>query len=265
VSRLFRKRLAAVLFPGQIAWALRERGLRARVSAHGVELTGSEGPTAWAPAISALGALLQERARPGVELAVVLSGRFAQCLVVPWPREVDDEEGNTYAAHHFRRVFGEAAAGWDVYTDCEATGGHRLACAVERELVAAIRMAAEDAKVRLISIEPLLARAFNQCRNRLGRGATLFLLAEPGRYYGAALDGGGWHGLRQGRLADASPSALGEALAREAGLCESDQMPIVVCAPAHGEPAGSAELAGRVRRVTFATPGAHAFAFMALA
>lgn len=238
MSPLSNKRLTAALFPDRVVWAVHE-GVRGRVTAHG-ERAGEP--------VAALGAVLDENKGRKLELALVLSGSLARCLVLPWPPEVEDEdEGAAYAAHQFRHVFGDAVDGWEVRFDTEARGAQRLACGIERSLIAAVRDAAKSRGVRLASIQPLLVSVFNQCRRAIGSQPTLFFLAEPGRYHGASLDGGEWHALRSGRLASDAPQELAEALAREAALFSKSPARVLLYAPEHGE-LGAAGMAG-LRRI----------------
>ena len=238
MSPLSSKRLAAALFPDRVVWAVRE-GLRERVVAHG-ERAGDP--------VTALGAVLDEHKARKLELSVALSGSLARCLVLPWPAEVEDEdEGATYAAHQFKHVFGDAVDGWEVRFDTEARGAQRLACGIERSLIAAVRDAAKSRGVRLASIQPLLVSVFNRCRRAIGSQPTLFFLAEPGRYHGASLEGVKWHALRSGRLASDAPQELAEALAREAALFGKPPARVLLYAPEHGE-LGAAGMDG-LRRI----------------
>ena len=231
MSLLSNKRLAAALFPDRVVWALR-KGLRAETTAHG-ERAGEP--------VAALGAVLDEHKGRKLELTLALSGGLARCLVLPWPAEVEDEdEGAVYARHQLKQVFGDLVDGWEVSFDADARGPQRLACGIERGLIAALRDAAKSRGARIASIQPLLVSVFNQCRRAVGSQPTLFFLAEPGRYHGASLERGEWRALRNGRLAAGAPQALAEALAREAALFGKPPARVLLYAPEHGELNGEA-------------------------
>jgi hypothetical protein len=163
---------------------------------------------------------------------VTLCGNLVHYLALPWPDAVADEaEGATLAAHHFRRVFGEAAEGWAIRFDAE-DAGVRLACAVEKELLEALQVAARAAGRRLDSVQPFLAAAFNGWRREFGKTRTLFVTLEPGRWCAAHLGGGDWRELRSGRLEGDEASALVGLIARETALAGDERLPVRVYAPA---------------------------------
>jgi len=235
VSLLSNRRLGATLFADRVAWAL-SAGVRARIAANGERSTGSPSAGDWRGAVDALAATLREQAGRGVELDVVLSARLAHCLVLPWPAEVeDDEEGAVYASHQFRHVFGEAADGWEVRFDAQARGRHRLACGIDRALLAALREAAKTTGVRLASIRPLLVSVFNDWRRAVGPQPTLFFVAEPGRYCGAWLERGEWQALRHGRLDSEATQELADALTRETTLLAPAAGRLFLYAPHYGD------------------------------
>jgi hypothetical protein len=235
VSLSWPKRICAALFADHVAWAARARGPRRRVLAQGVEpAPGPGGPTSWSGATQALAAVLDANAGARSELVVLLSGLFVHPLLVPWPAEIqDDAEGAALVAHHFRRVFGDESSNWEFAFDRDADGPARLACAVERGLLAALRETAGAARARLLSVEPLLVSALNQWSRRIGRRPTLFFVAEAGRYCAATFRGGDWQALRCGRLAGTDPDSLREALEREAALTAETGLELLAYAPEH--------------------------------
>lgn len=248
VSLSWPKRICAALFADRVAWAARARGPRRRALAQGVAAAaGLDVDTPWRAATRTLAAVLDANAGARSELVVLLSGQFVRPLLVPWPAEVaDDTEGAALAAHHFGRVFGDDPSSWEIAFDRDADGPARLACAVERGLLAALRQIATGARVRLISVEPLLVSAFNRWGRRIGRGPTLFFVAEAGRYCAATFRGGAWQALRCGRLAGIDAGSLREALEREAALAGDEALELLAYAPEHPqldcEPAFAARL-----------------------
>ena len=251
VSRLWPRRVCAALFADRVAWAARARGPRRRVLAQGIEpAPGPGGPTPWRGATQALATVLDANAGARSELVVLLSGLFARPLLVPWSAEIrDDTEGAALVAHHFRRVFGDESSNWEFAFDRDADGPARLACAVERGLLAALRETAGAARARLVSVEPLLVSAVNQWRRRIGRQPTLLLVAEAGRYCAATFREGTWDALRCGRIAGNDAESLREALEREAALAGTGALELLAYAPEHPELDAAPEMAHRLTRL----------------
>ena len=252
MSRSWRRRFSAALFADRVAWAVRDGGLRSTIAAQGVErIAAPESGPPWLTAVEALAAALDASGKPRPELAVVLSGQFVRTLLVPWPAGVEEDvEGTALAGHHFQRVFGDDPASWEIAFDRDALGTARLACAVERELLAALRTAADATGVRLVSVTPLLVSSFNLWRRRIARGATLFVLAERGRYCAATLKDGAWTSVRCARLAGEGSELLAEVIEREAGLAGDGGIQVLAYAPELPDFAVSPELAPRLTRLT---------------
>lgn len=208
------KRLEVALSPAGAAW-----------SAH-----GARGAVAGAPAEAFAAALAAAPAARRVH--VTLCGGLVHYLALPWPAEVTDEaEGMALAAHHFRRVFGDVAAGWAFRFDAE-DAGVRLACAAERTLLDMLHATARTAGRRIVSLQPFLAAAFNGWRGEFGKAGALFVTLEPGRWCAAQLGGGEWRALRSGRLEGEVAAALVELVARERALAGDAGLPVRVYAPA---------------------------------
>jgi hypothetical protein len=210
-------------------------------------VNGARGECPGVPAAAFAAALAAAPAASGVR--VTLCGNLVHYLALPWPAELDDAdeaEGAALAAHHFRRVFGEAAAGWTFRFDAEE-GGVRVACATERGLLEALQDAARAGKRRLESVRPFLAAAFNGWRGEFGAGGALFVTLEPGRWTAALVAGGQWRSLRSGRLEEDVAGALVSLVARETALAADERLPVRVYAPAF--PRLGAQLEGLGERV----------------
>jgi hypothetical protein len=231
VSLSWPRRLEVALSPSGAVWAA----------------TGARGDCTGAPAEAFAAALAAAPAARRVH--VTLCGGLVHYLAVPWPAEVADAdaaEGAALAAHHFRRVFGDAAAGWTVRFDQEESGV-RLACAMEQSLLDALHAAAQSAGRRVVSLQPFLAAAFNGWRREFGKPAALFVTLEPGRWCAARVEGGEWHALRSGRLEGDVAAELVGLVARETVQSGDANLPVRVYAPAY--PKIGAQLEGLGERV----------------
>ena len=191
---------------------------------------GAGGHCAGAP-LEAFAQALRAAAKPPRNASVVLASELVRYLIVPWSNEVDgDAEGAALAAHHFRRVFGDAADDWVVRFDAEETGA-RLACAIDRSLLEGMHAAARAANCRLDSVRPFLVDAFNLWRGEFSRRPALFLTLEAGRWSAVRVAGAQWRALRGGRIEGDPATFVAELIEREralAGAC----LPVSVYAPA---------------------------------
>lgn len=227
------RRLEVALSPAGAAW----------------RANGARGDCQGAPA-AAFAAALAAAPAAAKRVHVTLGGSLVHYLALPWPEalaDADETEGAAYAAHHFRRVFGEAADSWTCRFDAEE-GPVRLACAAARALLEELQDAARAAHRRIESVQPFLVGAFNSWRGEFansGPGA-LFVTLEPGRWCAARLAGGEWRALQSGRLEEDVASALVALVARESALAGED-LPVRVYAPAF--PALGAQLEGLGDRI----------------
>jgi hypothetical protein len=229
VSLSWPRRLEVALTPARAAWAAR----------------GARGACDGAPAAAFAAALAAAPAARRVD--VTLCGGLVHYLALPWPDEVVEEsESAAFAAHHFRRVFGDAAAGWAIRVDAEE-GSLRVACAVDRALLDGLGAAARAAGRRLAHVQPFLAAAYNGWRRDLGEASALFVTLEPGRWCAALLAAGEWRALRSGRLEGNIAAELVGLVARETAQAGDVNLPVRVYAPAY--PRIGAQLEGLGERV----------------
>jgi hypothetical protein len=190
-----------------------------------------------APAWQAPLALLAQWARGAdwrhARVAVTLSNHFVRYALVPWRDDLDGAaERRAFVQHCFARVHGARAADWELRLSETRYGAPAVAAAVEPDLLAALHAVARDAGWQLLSVEPLLAAAFNQARAAIAAERYWFALAEPGRLCVARIEGGEWRRLRCQRLdADWQPD-LARRLARERLLADGDEAPLYLYAPA---------------------------------
>ena len=212
------RRLEVALSPEAAAWGAR----------------GARGDCPGAPA-EAFAAALAAAPAAARRVHVTLCAGLVHYLAVPWPAAVadaDEAEGAALAAHHFRRVFGDAAAGWAIRFDREDSGV-RLACATEQSLLDSLHAAARESGRRLVSVQPFLAAAFNGWRREFGKANALFVTLEPGRWCAALLGGGEWRAVRSGRLEGEAAAALVGVVARETAQSGDPALPVRVYAPAY--------------------------------
>jgi hypothetical protein len=231
VSLLLRDRYVAVLSPERVAIVRRRRGWNGDFDLQADAPCAA--PTAAAAAEALAGLLAQPQIGKG-DLTVVLSNHFVHYLLVPWRDEVGNPtELAAFADICCDEVFGSASGGRVLLTSPEKASSPRLAAALDAAFMNTVRTVVAASPLRLVSVQPYLAAAFNRLRESLGRGDFLLVVAEPARSCLLVSTGGRWSSVRTTAGEDA-PQALAALVEREAqltGLAEEGMPPIFVHAP----------------------------------
>ena len=236
MSRLWPERSCAVLCPDQLQ-VVRPAGRWRRGAAFGfAETFAGEGiGPPWQAAVAAFQRFVATAEAGSGSIDVVLSNHFVRYLLMPWNAQVASaEEYRNCATSMFEDIHGEVAAEWDVTVSAERAGAPRVAAAVDRALVAAIRTALAPTRLRLGSVQPYLMAAFNRvARPHTGRD-FVFLLLEAGRACILAAQGGKWCHVGTAAAPEPEP-ALSSLLAREMQLADlqGDRLPPVYVHAAH--------------------------------
>jgi hypothetical protein len=185
----------------------------------------------WHNAVEALPAVLKNH--QNAEASVVLADQFVRYALLPHNASLKgDAEWLALARHRFSALHGARAADWDVKLTETAPGGARLACAVERDLVAALAERFVASGVQLVSVQPFLVAAFNRIRSTVGNGSCWIVVEELGRLTLALIQRGAWLAIRARRYDARWREALPEILEREAAFLglEAPCTRVIVCA-----------------------------------
>jgi len=233
VKLRWKSELRVGLSPDRIVALRYRRGVGSAIAERSIERfdAPASGP-AWAGAIRALSRLLEQPAARTAELSVVLSDHFARYATLPWtPALRNEADWIAYARHSLGASYGPQAAGWQVRLAAGGRGKPRIACGIDAQLVRAVADAAQEAGVRLQSIRPNLAVAFNRHLGTLGKGDAWLAIQESGRLTLCVLAGRALHAVRSRRTEGDGLRVLARLLAREGLFGEMDQSParIVVC------------------------------------
>ena len=255
--RLWSDKYCAVLCPDQLQVIRRRRGWRGAVVCQAAESFAPDvNAPAWQAAVAALERVLaQPEIGTGV-LGVVLSNHFVRYLLVPWSAQLaSEEEFHNYAAAAFEEVYGEASSGWDVSVSAERSGAPRLAAAVDRSLLAAIRMGLAPTRLRLASVQPYLMAAYNRVARARTGSDFVFMLLEADRACILAAQGGKWCYVSTA-AAPEQADALSLLLAREMQLADlqGESVPGVFVHAAHRRGLILPPVHGAVPRVLEAKP-----------
>lgn len=235
MSLSWRERYAAVVSADRVALVRTGRGWRTRLE------TVAEAPCAGAQrqaALDALGEVLSLAGPRRGDLTVVLSSHFVRYLLVPWRAEVGSpSELEGFATICCDETFGSEPAGRTVITARERASSGRVAAAVDNVMLEGLRSVVAASSLRLVSVQPYLAAAFDGLRRRLPARDFMFLLAEPARSCVLVASAGRWRSVRSVAHGSRGPS-LADLVEREAqltGLADEGMPPVFVHAPGHEE------------------------------
>jgi hypothetical protein len=236
VSLLWRNHLRISLCAERLVLAAHERGLRpGKGKASVTPVQGNPNDPEWRAALDALPAALA--GFHSHDVSVVLADQFVRYVLLPWNAALKSaEQWLALARHRLGAVHGAAAADWEVKLTETAPNGPRLACALDRELLAELAARLVAANVRLISVQPFLVAAFNRLRSGIrkavGDGSCWLVVEEPRRLTLAFIQHGVWVAVRSRRTDAAWRAALPELIQRESAFLALSEpcTRVIVCA-----------------------------------
>jgi len=196
-----------------------------------IELAVTDG--SWQAPVEALAASLGGMKG---EAAVVLADHFVRYALLPYNETLKTrEQWAALASHRFNTLHGPRAAEWQITVTETAPLGARLACAVDRALVAKLLEVFAAANMRLVSVQPFLVAAFNRIRKSVGNGSCWIVVEEPGRLTLALIARGMWLAIRSRRADRSWRNALPEILERESAFLGLAQPVTRVIVAAQGD------------------------------
>lgn len=204
MSLRWSEQICAALSPTRVSAAVWSRGWsREPAERTMIDCDDASGGPRWAPSLTGLRGWVASRPARRAGLHVVLSNRFLRYAVLPWHDGLAaSQERAAQARHLMRDTYGEAAAQWHLKVAEAGYGEPALACAVDRRLVESLHDIADEGRLRLDAIQPLLMVAYNRFRRELGNDACLLVL-EPGVLCCAVLRGGRWQTVQVSQMGDA--------------------------------------------------------------
>ena len=221
MSRSSRKQVRIGLCPHQLVVAQASGGWRpAAPQKRIIAVEPKQDSAGWHAAVDALPAALA----PGAAVTVVLSNHFVRYALLPWnPSLTRDDEWLAFARHRLALVHGNSHEEWVVRCAETSPRGPRLACAVDRALLAVLDERVSAGGATLISVQPYLMAAFNHIRLSIGNGPAWAVVHEPGRLTLALIQDGAWAALRSRRVDERWRANLADILERESAVLALDQ------------------------------------------
>lgn len=179
----------------------------------------------WHGAMFGLESALRELAGGVGKLEILVSNHFVHYqLLTPQGAagNLTGEEERAYARHCFSQVFGHDADGWELRVSYERAGVPRVACAMATDFLTALSSRAEESGIKLVSVQPYLAAAFNQWRQQIDNRDLWLAVVEQGRLVLARFEQGTWRWLRSLRIGRRWMADLPNLVMREQHLAGID-------------------------------------------
>jgi hypothetical protein len=159
----------------------------------------------------------------GARVTLVLSSHHARYALLPWsPHLAREGEWEALARVQFEENFGPAAVDWEVRVSTSPKGEARVACAIDRSLLAELRAAVRAAGAKLLSVQPGLMHAFNARRREFRRNAAWLVAPEEGRLTLALIAQGLWELVRIRNVGPGWRDELQSILRREEELARRE-------------------------------------------
>ena len=167
------------------------------------------------------------------EASIVLADQFVRYVLLPWNETLKTpEQWLALAKHRFSGLHGARVAEWEVKVTETAPMGARLACAVDKALIDALKEQFLSNQIHLASVQPFLVAAYNRIRATVGNGSCWVVVEERGRLTLVLIQRGAWLAIRSRRCDERWRIVLPEILERESaflGLSEPCTR-VIVCA-----------------------------------
>lgn len=190
----------------------------------------------WRAGVETVGALLTQATRGGSSVEMVISSEFVRYLLVPWSESlVRDSERLAFSRLAFREVYGPITDAWEICIADQRANEPALACAIDRDLLAALQSAAKGAGATLSAVTPALADCVNRHRRVLKGDAFCLANVEERRMTFLFVHAGVMRAVRSRRIDGAADEQLASLLKQEAsasGMQEGGTLYICASRPA---------------------------------
>lgn len=223
MSLLSPDRYRVALAPDRVHFLHRKGLLRDRIESTTTWATDASDAAAppWRPALDVLGRHLPKATSGQPRVSVVLSNHFCHYALLKKRDELTGhDELLAYARHRMKSTFGEAVSNWVLKLSDAGEKGGLLASAADGAFLEAIRALCRDRNLRLTSIQPHLAVAFNRCHKALEKRTAWFVVHEEGRLVVSLFHPGTWASVASRRVGSRWTTELQNVLDREKQLTE---------------------------------------------
>lgn len=184
----------------------------------------------WQSAIAALAIALAENGPMSAEASVVVGDAYARYALIPWPEGMTAESDlKRYSQVYFEDLFGDDFSMWEIKTDWRAYRQSGMAAALQKEFAGELRGLLAKHGIRVVSLQPNLAFAFNRWRKNHRQHEALLAFVDADQWLLAAIEQHNWKSVRALRVNDHSEECLQQAIQRELMLQGlSSEVPVYV-------------------------------------
>jgi hypothetical protein len=178
---------------------------------------------AWSKALGKLEKVLSKYVVKPMSASIILSNHYVRYSIVEVDKAITSEDEQiAYVKHRFGQLYGPSADSWELKLDQEYPNASFLACAIESRLITELRGLFELANVKLISIQPCLMTAYNQCQQVFENRNVWFIIFEHGYLSIVWLNNGYPYSIRTLKVGDDWLEKLPELIDRESFLSDFD-------------------------------------------
>lgn len=201
MSPLWRDHVGIHVAPRRLLLTRQQRGLRSRQGPQSC-VDVSDGHFAhWAPALARLRQELQQAEWRDADAHVVLADHWIHYALVPWSGSLNAAERIAHARVVLSRTFGEVVDDCTIVLAQAAAGRASIAAAVCSQLLTDLQEVLQEARLKLATLQPHLAAAYNLARSRLPAAGGWFVTLDEGSLGAVHATASGWdqvHAIRIG-------------------------------------------------------------------
>lgn len=206
---LWHDSMLVTLAPDAVSYRIQSSVGRSSKSAAVLPCVADDPARPWAAACKALADAMTENLQRHMRISVVLSDRLVRYQVLPWrDGVVSRAEWRAYALHSFESAYGEVSRTWRLRIDLVPPGQPSLACAIDADLIEALRTIAGASASRLVAVRPNFVSLFNQRRAALRGSPLWFAVMEERSLCLGMLENGVWRAVRNESAPDGWLAAL---------------------------------------------------------
>jgi hypothetical protein len=189
---------------------------RGGVAVRGYPVTSAQSEEAWRASVEVLDLALREETT-ATSVRIVVSDHFLRYALVPWNESlVADSERLAFARLALNEIYGSMAEGWTVTLDQQPAGQPSFVCAMDRDLLQALRGLTDGRGLRLRAVNAALAERIDRHRSALRDQVFCLASLEPARLTLAFRNEAGWLAVRTRRVNGNPLEALSSVLRQEA-------------------------------------------------
>jgi len=170
----------------------------------------------------------------GTYVHITLASEYVRYLVLPEQvTTMSETEKLAYATAAMQEVYGYLVNDWQLSMDDVPPNQPSIVAGVDRSLIEALEALIKKHQLKLQSIQPYMARAFNRLSKQIGQKDATLVMVERDRVLLMQLNQGACHQIKQYVRSEEWLQGLPAWLGREQMLANNDTNQVLLYAPAH--------------------------------